>query len=225
MSQILEVSTFHDLVSTTFKGENNAICWERELKGDFSEIVNKLETEENITLVTEKDLRELSLTEQGQNARNLLLNDLELLTNQGAEPILNIIKYYERDDALSFFPTDVYSYHVDRSPVHTYTYLCTYYGESSELIPNSQAIQKILIPEIRLELKKLYDGTEEDFESFLKENFYDLHYDALSNAVPISLGIGNLWRLAVDCPGSTVLPCVHRAPIEKNEQARLLLIC
>ncbi len=83
----------------------------------------------------------------------------------------------------------------------------------------------MLVPEIREELKKLYTGTDEGFESFLTEYFFDLHYQEKHNAVPISLGIGNLWRLAVDHPESQVLPCVHRAPKEKNGEIRLLLIC
>ena len=71
----------------------------------------------------------------------------------------------------SFFPTDVYSFHVDSSPVPTNTFLCTYHGEPSDILPNSQAIQKILIPEIRNKLKKLYDGTDDGFEAFLTEYF------------------------------------------------------
>jgi len=43
----------------------------------------------------------------------------------------------------------VYSYHVDRSPIATDTFLCTYHGAASDLIANEQALQKILIPEIR----------------------------------------------------------------------------
>jgi hypothetical protein len=224
-NQIHSVTNFQDLISTPFIGENNAICWKRELIGDFSEIVEKIEIDENIVELDLEELRELQLTDKGNLAREILLNDMKLLKNHGASPILNIIKYYERDDSFPFFPTDVYSFHVDRSPIPTDTFLCTYYGESSEIVPNSQAIQKILIPEILEELKKLYDGTEKDFEEFLRENFFYLHYQAQPNAQIISLGIGNLWKLAVDYPKSQVLPCLHRAPKEKNRQNRLLLIC
>ena len=124
-----------------------------------------------------------------------------------------------------FSPTDVYSFHVDRSPVPTDTFLCTYYGESSDILPNSQAQQKVLIPEIRDALIKLHEGSDDDFESFLSEHFFDLHYEAEPNAQPISLGKGHLWRLAVDHPESKVSPCLHRAPMEKKGQNRLLLIC
>ena len=212
-TQILRVKHFQDLVSRPFQGENNAICWTREISGDFEEIVNKVELDENITVVSEEDLQELTLTQQGQLAREILLNDLQLLTAHGAAPVLNVIKNYDRDDDFLFFPTDVYSYHVDRSPIPSDTILCTYYGEASEILPNSEVTQKILIPEIRAELKKLYDGTEEGFEDFLIENFFDLHYQAKPDAQAISLGIGHIWRLAIDHPESKVLPCVHRAPV------------
>jgi hypothetical protein len=114
---------------------------------------------------------------------------------------------------------------VDRSDLPTDTYLCTYFGEATEILPNSQAIQKILIPEIRSELMKTYSGRYEDFERFLKDYSFDLHFQPLPLARPMSLGLGNLWKLAVDHPGSRVLPCLHRAPREKVDEKRLLLIC
>lgn len=223
--QIYCVTNFQDLVSTPFQGQINAICWSRQLAGDFSEIANKIELNENMKVLDEEELLGLQLSEQGQLAREVLLNDLGLLKAHGASPILNVINYYERDETYPFFPTDVYSFHVDRSPVPTNTFLCTYYGEPSDILPNSQAVQKVLVPEIREMLRKLYHGAEEGFESFLSEHFFDLHYQARPEAQLISLGLGHLWRLAVDHPESQVPPCLHRAPEEKNGQKRLLLIC
>jgi hypothetical protein len=147
------------------------------------------------------------------------------LKELGASPTLNVIEFYDRDDSFPFFPTDVYSYHVDRSPIPVDTILCTYYGESSEILPNSQAEQKILVPEIRNELKKLHSEAEEDFESFLIDNLFDLHYQEKPKAQPLKLDLGHIYRLAIDHPKSKVLPCVHRAPMEKNGEKRLLLIC
>ncbi len=223
--QIQRLTSFQELVSTPFNGEINALCWERKLSGDFSEIVNKLEQAENLVLVTPEDLQALQLSEAGQQARDILLNDLMLLKTHGAAPVLNLIKRYARDESYPFFPTDVYSFHVDRSPIPSDTFLCTYYGASSDIVPNAQAEQKVLVPEIRAELKKLYDGADEQFELFLSEHFFDLHYRAKPNANPINLGLGHLWRLAIDHPESEVLPCIHRAPNEKPGESRLLMIC
>jgi hypothetical protein len=167
----------------------------------------------------------LQLSKQGNIAREIILNDLQLLTDFGAAPVLNLLKCYERDDAFDFITTDVYSFHVDRSPIATDTFLCTYHGAASDLIANEQAVQKILIPEIREQLKALHDGPSEEFEDFLKDNYFDLHYQALPHATTINLGVGHLWRLAVDHPEQQVLPCIHRAPIEKEGEYRLLMIC
>ncbi|HEU4790249.1 MAG TPA: DUF1826 domain-containing protein [Flavobacterium sp.] len=223
--QIGMVSTFSELVNTNFKGEMNALCWYRNLEGDFKEIVDKLQIKENITVVYPKDLLSLQLSEKGNRAREIILNDLRLLADFGASPSLNLLKCYERDDEFDFISTDVYSYHVDRSPIATDTFLCTYHGAASDIISNEQAEQKILIPEIRKKLKELHNGPSEEFENFLKENYFDLHYQAQPHVVPINLGLGHLWRLAVDHPKQQVLPCIHRAPIENEGEYRLLLIC
>ncbi|MDG1333611.1 MAG: hypothetical protein P8P74_14840 [Crocinitomicaceae bacterium] len=221
--QILYAETFEDLISVSFQGNQNAACWSRNLSGDFSEIVDKIDFSENIMEVDLSDLCSLELSKNGQLAREILLSDMSLLKNHGASPVLNLIRHYDRDEF--FFPTDVYSYHVDRSPIPTSTFLCTYNGASSDILCNSQAEQKVLIPEIRAELKKLHDGSEESFEEFLSEHFFDLHYQSKVDAQPINLGTGHLWRLAVDHPNSESLPCVHRAPEENHGKVRLMLIC
>ncbi|MCJ8161239.1 DUF1826 domain-containing protein [Acinetobacter zhairhuonensis] len=223
--QVKVVSTFSELVNSPFQGTMNAICWSRNLVGDFQEIVAKLELKENMTEISVDDLLALQLSEKGNLARDILLSDIQLLTDFGASPSLNLLKCYERDDELDFISTDVYSYHVDRSPIATDTFLCTYHGAASDILPNDQVEQKISIPEIREKLKELHEGSEAEFEAFLEEYFFDLHYQPKPNAIPINLGIGHLWRLAVDHPTQQVLPCVHRAPIEKDGVYRLLLIC
>ncbi|WP_326984506.1 DUF1826 domain-containing protein [Chryseobacterium sp. MYb264] len=224
-SQIGIVSSFSDLVISHFKGEMNALCWNRNLEGDFKEIVSQLQLKDNITEVSAEDLLALTLSEKGDIARQTILNDLQLLSDFGASPSLNLLKNYERDDEFDFISTDVYSFHVDRSPIGTDTFLCTYYGAASDIIPNHQVTQKILIPEIREKLKELHQDSEGDFETFLTEYFFDLHYEPHHGAKPLNLGLGHLWRLAVDHPEQKVLPCVHRAPAENDGEYRLLLIC
>ncbi|WP_426473531.1 DUF1826 domain-containing protein [Chryseobacterium balustinum] len=224
-SQIGLVSSFSELINTNFQEAMNAICWNRKLSGDFKEIVSKLQLKENITEVSIENLLALQLSEQGSVARENILNDLQLLTDFGALPSLNLLKNYERDEEFDFISTDVYSFHIDRSSIGTDTFLCTYHGVASDIISNDEVEQKILIPEVREKLKKLHDGPESEFETFLKEYFFDLHYQAKLNAKPVNLGVGNLWRLAVDHPLQEVLPCVHRAPVENDEEYRLLLIC
>lgn len=221
--QIQLVNSFEELTSTSFFEEMNALCWKRELEGDFSEIVHKISFSEHMHLLDSEQLNSLHLSEQGERARTILLNDMKLLEIHGASPVLNLIRSYERDDF--FFPTDVYSYHVDRSPIPTSTFLCTYHGVASDILPNDQAEQKIHVPEIRERLRELHDGTDASFDHFLSKHFFDLHYRAKPSAKPINLGTGHLWRLAVDHPNNPSLPCVHRAPIEKDGQTRLLLIC
>lgn len=224
-SQVGIVSTFDELSTTAFKGKMNAICWQRQLVGDFGEIVEKLQLKENVTAIAVEELLALSLSAEGKLARAVILNDLSLLTALGASPVLNLLKSYERDEELAFIATDVYSYHVDRSPIATDTFLCTYYGAASEILPNDKVEQKILIPEIRQKLKDLHDGPAAAFEDFLKAYYFDLHYQPKPNAHPLNLGIGQLWKLAVDHPEQQVLPCVHRAPLENQGEYRLLLIC
>jgi hypothetical protein len=223
--QIQIVRDFNEFLNQPLRGTYNAICWERHLVGDFAEIVAKIETTEDIVVVSIQQLKALQLTPAGNLARNIILSDMEGLTQQGAAPLLNLIKRYERDDPNAFFPTDVYSFHVDRSPIPVDTILCTYFGAPSEFVPNKDAVQKCCIPEIRARLKELFNGPEADFDAFLTEYFFDLHYQLKPGVQPINFGLGNLWKIAVDYPESQVLPCIHRAPVEKNGQTRLLLIC
>ena len=222
--QVKLVSTFEELISTPYSGKINAIGLIRETDADFKEIANKIELVDTITEITLEDLNALNLSEKGILARNIIIEDFTNLLEFGAQPSLNLIKSYPEDQEFDFISTDVYSYHVDRSPVATDTFLCTYYGTVSDIIPNERAIQKINIPSVREKLIELYDGDETNFEDFLVENYFDMHYDPLENTTPYNLGLINLWKIAVDHPNQNVLPCVHRAPREL-EELRLLLIC
>ena len=90
-TQIGIVSTFSELVNTDFKGEMNALCWYRNLEGDFNEIVAQLRLKENITEIYPEDLIALQLSEKGNIAREIILNDLQLLADFGASPSLNLL--------------------------------------------------------------------------------------------------------------------------------------
>lgn len=222
--QIKNVFKFEDLVNFEFFDGINAICFNRILEGNFAEIVSQLELKDNITEISLDDLLALELSSEGLKARNIMLNDYNLLSDFGASPSINLLKSYEKDNELDFISTDVYSFHVDHSPIETSTFLCTYFGESSDILPNNETLRKIDIPEIREKLRKIYDVDDENFDVFAKENFFDLHYQEQPNSTPINLGIGHIWRLSCESPDQKVLPCIHRAPAEKN-QLRLMLIC
>ena len=224
MAGSLVVCSFEELLNSSFVGDKNAICWERQLRGNFAEIVEKFSHHEGLLVIDLNELKSLDLSEAGKLAREVLISDISLLEAQGAAPVLNLINAYPTEDEDTFFSTDVYSFHVDSSPVASDTFLCTYYGACSEILPNKDAIQKILIRDIREGLMKMYEIEEKDFGDFVDEHFFDLHYQAKIGAMPVNLGIGNLWRLAVKHPEADVLPCIHRAPRE-NGKPRLLLIC
>ncbi len=99
-------------------------------------------------------------------ARDIILKDMQLLTDMGASPLLNLLKHYERDEELDFISTDVYSFHVDRSPIETDTFLCTYHGAASDIVPNDRVEQKVLIPEIREKLKVYMTAQKPNLKAF-----------------------------------------------------------
>ncbi|NBS51138.1 MAG: hypothetical protein EBS96_00675 [Spartobacteria bacterium] len=198
----------------------------RLVKGNFREVVEKLGTGEGITTLDESQLRSLPLSPDGRVAINILLEDLRLLRERDLDPVLNCIHGYPRDEDSGPVLTDVFSFHVDSAPVEADTWLCTYYGPTSEGLRNEEAIRRVDIPETRAELLKCFGGKDDaDFLTYLNENFYDLHYATLPEARPFSFGIGCLWRIAVEYPDSPVPPSIHRAPLtHRGDSARLLLI-
>ena len=120
----------------------------------------------------------------------------------------------------------MYSFHADSANVMADTFLCSYTVASSEGLSPEDARRCVDIPETRAELLKQYGGADDDgFRVFLNEHFFDLHYIAVPHARPFSFGLGNLWRIATEYPGSPVPPCVHRAPTTlPGQPPRLLLI-
>ena len=181
---------------------------------------------EGIRPLDEEQLAELDLSAAGQTARSILLTDLRLLRDQGLAPELNCIHAYPRDEAAATVPTDVYSFHADRAPIEAATWLCTYHGAASEGLDNAFARRRMDDPATRAALLREYGGADDDgFREFLRENCYDLHYAPQPGAHPYPFGLFNLWRIAVDWPGSPVPPCIHRAPDQPpGASPRLLLI-
>jgi hypothetical protein len=220
------VGSFEELLSASFTPEVNAICWPRELAGDFGEIVRKLQADPGITTIDEDRLRALSLSPEGKVAREILLQDQAILLACDLLPVLDCINGYVNHDEDGPMSTHLQSFHTDSATAEADTWLCTYFGLSSEGLMNSDACPRAEVPEIRAELLKLYGGSDDEgFLEFLNENFYDLHYAPLPHARPWSFGIGNLWRIACEYPDSPVPPCIHRAPDTiPGQPPRLLLI-
>lgn len=225
-NRIKIVHSFHELVTTPFGDGINALCWQRCLEGDFKEVVEKLATRDGITTLEDEPLLNLPLSDAGKTAVKILIEDQRLLREHGLEPQLDCIDGYLRDADPGPVPTDVYSFHADSATVETDTYLCTYFGPSSEGIYNEEAQRKVDIPEIRSALLQQYGGEDDaDFTEWLHDNCFDLHYAPLPQAKPYVFGFGNLWRVAVEYPGCPAPPCIHRAPeTQPGQPPRLLLI-
>ncbi len=219
------VTSFAALLETPLDGGVNALCWPRTLRGNFGEIVAALGSGEGIEPLDDARLAALALTPDGQVARETVLTDLRLLRAHGLAPELNCIHGYARDDEAAAVRTDVFSFHADRAPIEAATWLCTYHGAASEGLRNDEAVPRIAVPATRAALLREYGGDDDDgFRQFLRDHCYDLHYAPAPGAQPFSFGLGHLWRIAVDWPGSPVPPCIHRAPATVPGRPRLLLI-
>lgn len=224
--RIKRVHSFDELVTTRFSDGVNALCWQRDLPGDFAEIVALLGRGTGILPLDEQRLLGLPVSADGRAAVSVLLEDLRLLREQGLAPELNCIYRYPRDETAEVISTDVYSYHADSAPVEADTYLCTYHGWPSQGLRQEEAQRRVDDPVTRAELLRRFGGSDDGaFQDFLEENCYHLHYASRGSVPPFSFGIGNLWRIALEYPGSPVPPCIHRAPAHgPADPPRLLLI-
>lgn len=224
--RIRQAGSFDELISTPFGDGVNALCWPRTLTGDFSEVVRHLALDDDLTTLDEEILLALPLSEAGQIAVAILLRDLRSLRDLELDPVLNAITAYPRDEEPGAIPVDVYSFHADSAPIVAETWLCTYHGAPSEGLRNDEGIRRLALPGMREILLAEYGGTDDEgFTDYLSEHCYDLHYAPLPAAQPFSFGVGHLWRIAVDYPGSPVPPCLHRAPESLHgDPVRLLLI-
>jgi len=219
------VTSFEALIATPFRDGVNAVCWPRDLPGDFDEVVQKLGTADDITSIDDARLRSLEVSPAGRQAIAVLLDDLGRLRAIGEEPTLDCVRRYPRDHG-GPVATDVHSFHVDSATTPVDTFLCSYTGASSEGLRHHEARRLVDAPAIRAQLLERFGGEEgEAFTAWLGEKSFDLHYEALPSARPFSFGLGNLWRIAVQYPGCPVPACIHRAPEDSPGQLpRLLLI-
>jgi hypothetical protein len=224
--RIKVVQSFDELVTTRFMNGINALCWRRTLQGDFAEVAQRLHVSDGITTLDDARLAALPLSAAGRDAVDMLLADQQRLRALGLSPVLDCIQSYPRDDVRGPVPTDVYSFHADSATVPTDTYLCSYTAAASEGLRNEDARRCVDVPSTRAELLEMFGGKDDDaFVEYLNENCFDLHYSAIPEARPFSFGLGNLWRIAVEYPGSPVPPCIHRAPETlPGQPPRLLLI-
>lgn len=223
---VLEVGSFEELMSARLVGEVNAVVWRRVLPGDFAAVVAALPPGEGIVTLDEEELLELPLNEGGRMAVAAMVEDLRRLRERGLDPVLDCVHSYLSDAVPELVPTDVFSFHVDSATAEADTFLCTYQGAPSEGLPNALARRKVDVLEIRAALLEAFGGEDDaGFGEHLSDCCYDLHYEPLPGAQPFGFGVGNLWRIATQWPGSEALPCIHRAPaMPLGAPSRLLLI-
>jgi hypothetical protein len=224
--RIRRVQSFAELAGTGFGEGVNALCWERARPEGFGEIVAALGAGEGLVTLDEARLRALRVGAAAQPAIEFMLADLRLLRERDLDPVLNCIHGYPRDEAPGPVATDVFSFHADSAPVPADTWLCTYHGPPSEGLRNEEALRRVDLPATRAQLLRDFGGDDGDaFRDYLQENCYDLHYAPTPHARPFSFGLGHLWRIATDYPGSPVPPCIHCAPTPPpGSPPRLLLI-
>lgn len=224
--RIQRVTSFEELIATPFAGGVNALCWERTLPGDFGAVVAQLASGSELATLDDERLLALPLDAAGRTAVAVIMEDLRLLRAHGLTPSLDCIRGYPRDDEAEAVSTDVYSFHADSATIPADTWLCTYHGAASEGLRNEEAQRHVDVPATRAELLRRYGGQDDaDFRAYLQDHCFDLHYAPVPQARPFSFGVGNLWRIAVDYPGSPVPPCIHRAPANlPGQPPRLLLI-
>lgn len=219
------VQSLDELVTTRFADGVNALCWPRTLEGDYAEVAAGLDVEIGITQLDEVEFQGLHLSAAGQRAVRVMLEDHRLLTERGLQPELNCINGYPPNDPSAPLRTDVCSFHVDSATCDADTFLCTYFGASSEGLLWEQAMRSVDVPETRARLLAAYGGADDaGFAEWLNAHHFDLHFAPLPGAKPFTFGVGNLWRVATLHPGCTVQACIHRAPDPLPGEKRLLLI-
>ena len=85
------VDSFDALITSAFANDCNALCWKRDLSGNFDEILRGLEPAGGIVPVDEDWLRDADLSPAGRAAARTILEDLRQLREAGPDPEVNVI--------------------------------------------------------------------------------------------------------------------------------------
>jgi hypothetical protein len=219
------VHSFEELIHTPYPDGVNALCWQRDLPGSYSELLDLLPLQPGINSIEDADILALEFSVEGRLAARQVLADLELLRQHDLDPVLDAIHGYVEAGETGVIPTNVRSWHVDSATAKADTYLCTYHGASSQALAPGAAIRRCDIPETRAAMLAEFGGKDDaEFEDYLAACCYDLHYLPLPGTKPVNFGVGNMWRIAVQWPGSETPASVHRAPEPEAGRMRLLLI-
>ncbi len=231
------VDTVDELMTRRFDNDKNALCLPRTAAADILVgcdelarlLADDIDDDEGAVDIDVDRLSSLPLSTSGQQAATFVRADLEALARIGRQPTLSCIRRYATDTRGLPIATDVLSFHVDGAPVEVDTFLCTYAGAPSELIDNDDADRLIDDPAIGDALRAAFVSRgelgDDDFDRWVVDGSFDLHYRPRHHARVFSCGRLWLWKLAVRWPGADVLPCIHRAPrTSRNDPPRLLLI-
>lgn len=220
------VDDFASLLAYEFAGSVNAVCWRRNLVGDFDALLALLPPVDDITSLDREDLAGLPVTASGHQAREQLVRDLDRLMQHGLQPSLDLVPAGPGRRNPGPIRTDVGDWHADSATAAADTFLCTYAGAPSEGIHHDDVVNRAEDPASLAQLRELYGGgSEAGFRQFLTDQFYDLHYREKPDARIFTFGQGHLWKIATRYPGCPVPPCIHRAPATPvGAPPRLLLI-
>lgn len=229
------VASVDALVDAAFGDGVNAYVCARDVDGDFAGLAARCAAADPDFDADRDDAGVVTLSPDALCARaaslaqaraaELVCSDWERLAALGKDPVINVIARYPRDTRGLPIAVDVHSFHADRAPIETDTWLCTYAGAPSEGVDNDAATAILDDDAVRAAVRAAAGDVDDDaFAAFVADNSFDLHHRVRDPAGVFSFGQHALWKIAVQWPGAPVPPCLHRAPLPDGA-LRLLLIC
>lgn len=225
------VASFDALVGAAFGGGVNAYVCARDVDGDFDGLAARCAAADadfdvdGLTTLSPAALRACAASSAQARAAEAVCSDWERLAALGKDPTLNVIARYPHDTRGLPIAVDVHSFHADRAPIETDTWLCTYAGAPSEGLDNDAATAILDDDAVRAAVRAAAGDVDDDaFAAFVVDHSFDLHHRVHDPAGVFSFGQRALWKIAVQWPGAPVPPCLHRAPLPDGA-LRLLLIC